>query len=219
MHLNEAGTLQYTGSYDKTLCVWDLKSNMREPIQTLSEFRDSVTSVTTTRNQIIASSVDGAIRVYDIRMGELHTDELNYPVTHMQLSHDQKCLTAACLGGDVHLMDVNTGVLLQRYSGRVHNSFKLESSFCHDATHICGASEDGSVKFWHQVTGNQLPVQYFEPPNRETPIGAVNNSAISDRMHKSPIYSVANHPSLNIFVAASSDGSASCCTYEQAHPM
>jgi mitogen-activated protein kinase organizer 1 len=32
-----------TGSYDKTVKIWDLKSHARTPIQTLSDFRDSVT--------------------------------------------------------------------------------------------------------------------------------------------------------------------------------
>ena len=44
MDLNEDCTVVMTASYDNTLKFWDLRSVNREPIQTLSDFRDSVTT-------------------------------------------------------------------------------------------------------------------------------------------------------------------------------
>lgn len=226
--LNDPGTVLYTGSYDKTLCVWDLKSNMREPIQIMSDFRDSVTSVTATRNEVIATSVDGSVRIYDLRMGQLHIDNLGLPITHIKLSQDEKCIAASCLGGDLHLVDVGSGVVLQKYQGRIHEAFKLESGFCHDATHLCAASEDGSVRFWHQVTGGPIPMSLSpsmaHPPVKfnklgsaanifPTNISSVGNVGEGVKIHNRAIYSIACHPSMNIFVAGSSDGTVSCCSY------
>lgn len=57
-----------SGSYDGTVMLWDLLSRNNKPIQTLSDFRDSVTKVLMTNHSIIASSVDGYLRVFDIRM-------------------------------------------------------------------------------------------------------------------------------------------------------
>lgn len=202
----------YTGSYDKTVCIWDLKSNMREPIQILSDFRDSVTSVTTTRNCIIASSVDGTIRTFDLRMGQLHTDSVGLPITHLQLSQDQKCLSASCLGGDLYLMDISTGTALQSYGGRVHDSFKLESAFCPDATHVCAASEDGTVRFWQQVTGAAVPV-YMSASAKES---SLQCSTVGAKIHNRSVYSVATHPSMNVFVASCSDGHTACFSYSSA---
>jgi mitogen-activated protein kinase organizer 1 len=229
-HMNESGSLLYTGSYDKTLCIWDLKSNMREPIQILSDFRDSVTSVTTTRNEIIASSVDGTVRSYDLRMGQLHTDSLGLPITHTQLSPDKKSLSAACLGGDLKLVDLGCGKVLQQYKGRLHNSFKLESSFCHDAQHLCGASEDGSIRFWNMLTGRMLPVylslgSFGEDSNTSAnaKLSASHNSEDQSgvsvpRLHRAPVYSVSCSPTQNTLVTTSSDGTAACWSYRLAKP-
>lgn len=117
MCLNDTSSVLLTGSYDKTICIWDLKSNMREPIQILSDFRDSVTSITISRYEIIAGCVDGTIRTYDIRMGQLKTDYLNDAITHIQLSRDQKCTLATCLGGPIQLIENNSGTVLKKYIG------------------------------------------------------------------------------------------------------
>ncbi len=125
VHLNDSANILLTGSYDKTICIWDLKSNMREPIQTLADFRDSVTSISTSRYEIIAGCVDGTIRIYDIRMGQLRTDYLNDAVTHLQISKDQKCTLATCLGGPIQLLENSSGNILKRYYGYEITKFKV----------------------------------------------------------------------------------------------
>jgi mitogen-activated protein kinase organizer 1 len=47
--INRDGTVFMSGSYDKTLCIWDLRSNNKDPIQTLTDFKDSVTCITHTK--------------------------------------------------------------------------------------------------------------------------------------------------------------------------
>ena len=42
----------------------------------LDDFKDSVTKVIFTEHQIIAGSVDGFVRTYDLRMGKLLKDSL-----------------------------------------------------------------------------------------------------------------------------------------------
>lgn len=114
---NESASLMISGSYDKTVCVWDLKSNMREPVQTISDFRDSVTSVLCSSHEIVAGSVDGTVRTFDIRSGQAHTDDMGDPVTCVRQSPDQKCLLATTLGGPVFLLDKKNGAKLQQYAG------------------------------------------------------------------------------------------------------
>jgi len=65
-----------TGSFDNSVKIWDLMSSQHKPIQVLDDFRDSVTKVVFTDDQIIASSVDGFLRTYDMRMGKLVKDNL-----------------------------------------------------------------------------------------------------------------------------------------------
>ena len=65
-----------TGSFDNSVKLWDLMSSQHKPIQVLDDFKDSVTKVVFTDDQIIASSVDGYLRTYDLRMGKLVKDNL-----------------------------------------------------------------------------------------------------------------------------------------------
>lgn len=62
------------GSFDSSVRLWDLKSQQRLPIQVLEHARDSVTSIIVTDHDIITGSVDGHVRWYDLRAGQLFSD-------------------------------------------------------------------------------------------------------------------------------------------------
>ena len=133
--MNEDGTVLLTASYDRLVCLWDLRSNTRDAIQTLNDASDSVTSVVATPSSIITSSVDGKVRTYDLRAGQLREDSIRDPITSLRLTNDKKCALCACLGnktmgipGTVRLVNLSSGQVLQEYSGgHVHDRFKIES--------------------------------------------------------------------------------------------
>lgn len=50
------------------------RSQMRSPIQTLTEAKDSITSVVLTDHTLLTGSVDGFVREYDLRAGLLKED-------------------------------------------------------------------------------------------------------------------------------------------------
>jgi mitogen-activated protein kinase organizer 1 len=62
------------GSFDATVKLWDTKSNSTKPLMTLSEAKDSVSCVVVIESEILAGSVDGRVRTYDVRTGKLTTD-------------------------------------------------------------------------------------------------------------------------------------------------
>jgi mitogen-activated protein kinase organizer 1 len=71
---NAESTVLASGSFDATIRLWDVKSQQGRPIQILQEARDSITCVVLGDREIVASSVDGHVRTYDLRMGELRAD-------------------------------------------------------------------------------------------------------------------------------------------------
>lgn len=86
MAFNSESTLLASASFDATIRLWDLRSQQGKPIQVLQDAKDSVTCVVIGDREIIASSVDGHVRNYDLRAGELRADffdrELQFPRTY-----------------------------------------------------------------------------------------------------------------------------------------
>lgn len=64
----------FIGSFDTTVKIWDIKSNSSKPLMTLSEAKDSVSCIAVVGYEIFVGSVDGRVRVYDIRMGKISID-------------------------------------------------------------------------------------------------------------------------------------------------
>ena len=67
--------------------------------------------------QILASSVDGTVRCFDIRGGCMYVDQLHAAVTSMALSNDGNCVLTSCLDARLRLLDKASGELLAQYKG------------------------------------------------------------------------------------------------------
>ncbi|KAL7089859.1 hypothetical protein ACP275_12G003400 [Erythranthe tilingii] len=65
---NEYASVVVSAGYDRSVRAWDCRSHSTEPIQIIDNFLDSVMSVCLTKTEIIAGSVDGTVRTFDIRM-------------------------------------------------------------------------------------------------------------------------------------------------------
>lgn len=211
-----------TGSYDNTVRLWDLRSQSRAAIQTLGDFKDSVTSLVVATDKtldwaLVAASVDGNVRTYDLRRGLLHTDSLGTPVTSLALSRDGACLAASCLDSSVRLLELNGGTQLNLYTGHKHDSFKLDACLSHDDAHLASgaslplrtvitlsaASEDGRVVIWRLVEADVAA----ELKGVHTCV--VVSSRMTLFFARCAVASVAWHPSQASVLAASFDGTIS----------
>lgn len=183
---NKDATILFTGSYDKTVKCWDLRSNNREPIQVISDFQDSVTSLAMSDYSLFTSCVDGKARIYDMRFGCMNVDHHFDPIGSISLSKDQKTYLASCLSNKIRLMEIETGMVLKEYIGHLNCSFKTESYIETDLEHIISGSEDGSIFHWELLSGK---MSYATP-----------------RAHTKGISGIAYHPEKNEFLTSSYDG-------------
>jgi hypothetical protein len=76
-------------------------------------------------HDILAASVDGSVRRFDIRLGRMYVDELHHPITGLAVSHDSLCILAACLDSTLRLLDKSSGEVLAEYTGHVHQVWKM----------------------------------------------------------------------------------------------
>ncbi|GJV64899.1 WD repeat domain-containing protein 83, partial [Tanacetum coccineum] len=148
---NEYASVVVSAGYDRSLRAWDCRSHSTEPIQIIDTFMDSVMSVCLTKTEIIAGSVDGTVRTFDIRMGRELSDDLGQPVNCISLSNDGNCVLASCLDSTLRLLDRTTGELLQEYKGHTCKSFKMDCCLTNSDAHVVGGSEDGYLFIWDLV--------------------------------------------------------------------
>jgi len=154
LQFNEDCSVLVTGSYDMTIKCWDLRSNMRCAIQTLSAFKDSVTSLEVTATAILGCSMDGTVRVFDIRKGQVVTNHIHHGATSLSLSADRNCILTACLDSKVRLFDRHTGEQLNSYRGHTHKDYTIGACFSNTDGHVLCGSEDKIIRIWNLVDGD-----------------------------------------------------------------
>eukprot|EP01080_Neovahlkampfia_damariscottae_P011663 gene11663-4900_t len=148
----EYNSILATGSYDKTVRLWDLKSRNFNSIQILDDARDSISSISMTNEKIITTSVDGSIRQYDLRMGQLIEDELDGGViATSRLSNDDKSIAISTLDSTIKLMDLSDAEILNEYKGHKNTMFKVECIFYKN--YLLSGSEDGNIYVWNIIDG------------------------------------------------------------------
>jgi mitogen-activated protein kinase organizer 1 len=182
-----------SASYDGTVRIWDARSRSPEPIQILKEAKDSVTGVHTVQSPgeavIRSCSVDGVVRTYDLRKGQVQCDDTHNAIFSMALTHDGQCLAISCLDATIRLMEVDTGELLNTYSScHVAGNYSLQCTLTADDANIVTGSEDGGAVLYDLVRGEM--VQEL-------------------RGHWKPTCAVATHPkreNSSVVITASYDG-------------
>uniref|UniRef100_A0A8D0L195 WD repeat domain-containing protein 83 n=1 Tax=Sphenodon punctatus TaxID=8508 RepID=A0A8D0L195_SPHPU len=150
-----------TGSIDSSVRCWDCRSRRPDPIQILDEAKDGVSSLRVSDHEILTGCVDGRVRRYDLRAGELCSDYVGSSITSICFSKDGQCVLTASLDSTLRLLDKDTGELLGEYTGHKNTAYKLDCCLSERDTHVGSCSEDGKVCFWDLVEGSlalSLPI-------------------------------------------------------------
>lgn len=113
-------SLVISGGFDTTVRVWDARAGgtgFGRPVQVLDDAADAISAVAVRGADIIAGSVDGRVRSYDVRVGRVTVDVVGASVTSLGLSSDGKALLVGSLDSRVRLMDRESGSCLRAYGG------------------------------------------------------------------------------------------------------
>jgi mitogen-activated protein kinase organizer 1 len=151
------GDLVLTAGYDACVRAWDARASAAEPVQTLRGFRDSVTCLALHDATVLAGCVDGQLRAFDARAGQVTSDQLGAPVTVAALSADGGLALAALAGGMLRLLDRASGRLLAQYvaggSAATGSGARTGAGLSCDDACVCAGGEDGRVRVWGLLDG------------------------------------------------------------------
>ena len=153
--------------FDRNVKFWDVRSNRQhEAMETVGQFSDAAMDLTVSRgdkgggktNEISACSIDGTIRTFDIRKGELRVDTLSgkQPITAIENSGDEKCVLAT-LPKTIALLDKTTGEVLKTFSG-INNdqNVVLRATLTPDDRYVVIGDAIGDICVW-DVVSNETP--------------------------------------------------------------
>lgn len=154
-----------SGSDDRSLRLWDVKSRDAKPLMVLEEAKDGISSLLVPDNghEIVSGSIDARLRSYDVRMGRVTVDVQPGPVTSLDLSRDGKTILVGCLDGRIRMMDRADGTCLRAFppegnlEGYRNESLRLKSCFAINESLVASGSEsDGKVRGWDVLSGKNV---------------------------------------------------------------
>jgi mitogen-activated protein kinase organizer 1 len=155
--------------------MWDVKSREYEPVQVLDDAKDSVTSLSLGNNELLTTSLDQRVRIYDIRYGKLYEDYIGHNLTYITLSHDQQCFLVGTLSSQLMLFDKVNGKLLQTFLDYTNNTYMIENALSNDDQFIYSGSEDGRLICWNLLTAKQVCSIEHEPNNNRKSVNTLTH--------------------------------------------
>ncbi len=145
-----------SGSFDKTIKVWDLESG--KDILTLSGHADWVSSVTITPDakNIISGSSDKTIKVWDSESGkEIRTlSGHGGMVSSVAVTPDAKHIVSGSSDKTIKVWDLESGKQIRTLQG--HTSWVYSVAVTQDVKHIISGSSDKTIKVWDLESGAQI---------------------------------------------------------------
>lgn len=154
VRFNEDSSVAVSGARDNSVMCWDIRTRKLDAIQTMRDAKDCITSLIVTDHKIISGSLDGTIRYYDIRAGELCEQTIGRPITYIVQTKDGQCILAACSDNRLRLVDSDSGQILSEYHGHKTDDYQIECGILKDDSHVISGSAQGSAIIWDLVEGN-----------------------------------------------------------------
>lgn len=154
-------------SVDGTVRIFDLRAlNAWEPVQSLIDANDSVTSCKVYNHLIFTTSLDKSIRVYDLRNGSMTVHTIDIPINHISISANGGTYLVSCVRANALLIDKADATILNEYQGNENKLFKLESTFAMRDTCIAIGSEDRKVYIWDMIDSTpKLALEHLNVPH------------------------------------------------------
>lgn len=148
-------TKAVTGSYDRTLKIWDLRTHGCTETKFAGSSCNDLVTTDGSGMTFISAHFDKKVRFWDTRSESSFSErELQGKVTSLDLSKDCKYLLCCVRNDTIQMLDLrNSKDVLRSFS---HEDFKVACdwtrvAFSFDAATVAAGSADGSIFLWHST--------------------------------------------------------------------
>lgn len=161
---HDEGSVLFVAGSDTVCRAYDLRTaSAWRPIMEVDDATDAIlTLAMSTPTTLHTASVDGVVRTYDLRKGEIRSDVIDEPITSLTPTKDGGALLISSLDSTHRLLDMVDGSLLQSFQGHKQSSFRCHSTMSLDESLVLAGDENGSVHAWDTVSGRS---QWQERPD------------------------------------------------------
>lgn len=175
-----------SGSYDKTIIVWDAATGeiVAGPLR---GHTDDVMSVAFSPNgtHVVSGSRDGTIRVWDVKTGEPTITAGSFsrdqsPILSVAFSPEGTCVVCGLNEDMVHVRNIETSENKVLFRGHTTSDWRNLVAFSPDGRYIASGSGEGyTIRVWDVATGQALAGAFEE---HESWVRAVAFSSDGERL-------------------------------------
>eukprot|EP00906_Rhabdomonas_costata_P038761 RCo054841 len=149
------GNLLASGSWDKTIKLWNLESGKLE--RTLTGHTGWVRAVAISPNgsRLVSGSDDGTVKVWNLLTGKVVRTLTGHKsdVRAVVISPDANRLVSGSADGIIKIWNLRSGRLERTLSGNAGDFIPLTISF--NGTRLASGGRKGTIKVWNLVSGKE----------------------------------------------------------------
>lgn len=150
---NKDAQVLASAGFDAKIMLWDMRAVSRDPIQIFKEATSSITSLIIPGDlpEIISGSMDGYVRTYDMRMGNLTEDLVGLPVSSVSPSPQspKDTLLVSSTDGKLRIFDRCHGSVLQSFSGHKVGDIRSKAAWGYGEGVILSGDAEGVLWAWN----------------------------------------------------------------------